>query len=163
MKQIGQVFTHQVPISEADQGLLHDEIMRARMSGSLLEGQTTGWATKKRLVDEYPLNVMGMYAHIITDLMNNVSPSKNRTRFWFVALEQNGQIAMHDHHQSDWAAVFYPHGVEYDDGGAIMFEDGTTIRPHAGLAVFFPGTLRHRVRIYKGRATRLSIAFNRDA
>jgi len=163
MKKIGQIYTHQIIMTEADQCLLHDEIMRAKDVKSRLAAQTNGWSSRKYALDEYTTyRLMAMYAYIVADLLSDVAGKKKPVRFWFVGLEQGGQVMMHNHHQSDWSAVLYPHGVDCDDGGQIMFEDGVTVRPRAGLVVLFPGTLRHKIRTYKGSTARLSVAFNRD-
>jgi hypothetical protein len=129
---------------------------------SRLAAQTNGWSTIKFDQgdhDEWPMaEYVGMIAVMLDEITGRALPVK----YWFVALNKGGRVMMHNHNQSDWSAVFYPHGMDYDTGGALMFEDGTTIRPRAGLAVFFPGTLNHRVKLYKGESTRLSVAFNRD-
>lgn len=165
MNRSGQVYTHQSRITPADQTSLFDLIMSERevCEGSSLGVQTNGWSTPKYEFTGSVCDVVLNQALLtMRMLLDKVSQKPKPLRYWFLCLEQGGQVLLHDHHQSDWAGVLYPHDTEDDSGGAIMFEDGTTIRPKAGLFVVFPGTLQHRVKPYTGRTPRLSIAFNRD-
>ncbi len=163
MKQIGQVYIHEFNISIADQREIFDLILRERTDNQAWLGcQTNGFVTEERTYSDNVLSLALNRVLATTEmLLNELSGTDRPVKYWFVGLDPGGSILWHDHSQSDWSSVFYPHNIEQGDGGNITFNDGTTIRPSAGLLVLFRGCLVHKVRAYHGVTPRLSIAFSR--
>lgn len=162
MKQTGHIYTEQLPISHLQQLKLreHAEAEREAHPTSSLGVQDNGWASRKLDVDheQWPLNY---FASQVRSLLYEITNTDAELDYWYVLMNNGGEIHKHDHAQSDWAACLYPESVGEDDGGLIEFDTGLIVRPHAGLVVLFPGDLSHRVTPYTGIRSRLSIPFNR--
>jgi len=158
----GNIFIHQFAISDLQIRQILQAIISKHQPESRLAMQSNGWSSPKMnhsISKSWPL---GYFVERIKNMMSDVAGSDHPLRYWFVCVNQGGNIGWHDHSQADWAGVFYPHTPEKDCGGQIMFESGEVIQPKAGLFVAFPGTLSHKVMPYKGSTARYSVAFNRD-
>ena len=158
----GNLYIHQFAISTLQQGRLIASIEAAKTPDSLLACQTNGWTSPKMQQQSAKAWPLGYFVKRISDLLAMAANEPRPVRYWFVCVEQDGQVDWHDHAQADWAGVFYPHTPEKNAGGQIVFQSGEVITPKAGLFVAFPGYLRHMVMPYKGSTARYSVAFNRD-
>ena len=95
---------------------------------------------------------------------------------WINASRVGDYHSPHDHPGAFWSGVYYVRTTERD--GEIEFQSGragnphaellpapmswdwTRITPRAGLALLFPGHLRHAVLPFHGDGDRISISFN---
>lgn len=90
-------------------------------------------------------------------------PSPLRSGFWFNAQAPGQSTSEHTHQELDelLSGVYYlsaPQG-----SGDILLQDGLIelrVRPEAGLFLFFPPNLSHRVETNRSDQLRLSLAFN---
>ena len=162
MKQNGEVYTHQFRITAADSFEITNLILNERANESQLQSQTNGWSTGKQVYNGMVFSqALNAVLSTVQTFLNAIAESKRPLIYWMVGIESGGRVLTHDHNQSDWSGVFYPNSIDNEDGGKILFDDGTIIRPKAGLLVMFKGDLAHRVTKYTGTAPRMSIAFNR--
>ncbi len=86
-----------------------------------------------------------------------------RCGFWFNAQGPGQATSEHTHEEFDelLSGVYYLSVPEHS--GDLILRDGrlsTRITPEAGLFLFFPPSLSHRVETNRSDALRLSLAFN---
>jgi uncharacterized protein (TIGR02466 family) len=125
---------------------------------------------------------------VTTDRLGNPVALTWKANMWANINRSGHGNEFHSHPGSFWSGVYYVDdgGIEADPslGGELEFMDprgpgpamyaphlaygkaglsvgaNETVRPKAGRLVMFPAWLLHQVRPYRGKAQRISIAFN---
>jgi len=125
---------------------------------------------------------------VTTDRQGNPVAPIWKANMWANVNRSGHGNEFHSHPGSFWSAVYYVDdgGIDVDPalGGELEFMDprgpgpamyaphlaygklglsvgaNETVRPKAGRLVMFPAWLLHQVRPYRGKAQRISIAFN---
>lgn len=123
---------------------------------SRLSVQTAGFATWK--TDTKP-PVLTPLLDIVEDRLFDITQQRRPISWWYVGLPKGAMIHKHDHHLSDWSAVYYP--MSSFNGGELVFDDCEPIQPREGMLVCFPGSAMHSVTDNQSDKERISLAFNR--
>lgn len=132
-------------------------VERASSPSSRLGTQSAGWNSRKQSPSYWN-------SAAILDLVEFASESQEHQEnwtiaLWFNVLPQGARVALHDHRQADWVAVYYVRAG--DPAADLVFPElERRIQVEDGLCLFFPGELEHMVEEYSGTKERVSIAIN---